>query len=114
MALVTAALLALRRPQASAHRERPEVGAAGMAFVSAASVIAHPRIDDRIEQIDDQIEDDREHGDHHHRAHHQRIIAVEGGIDEIAADARNLKDRLDDDRAGEKAGGRRSGLGDDR
>ena len=52
------------------------------------SVIAHPRVDDGVEDVDDQVEDDGEDGDHHDRAHHQRVVAVERGIDEIAADAR--------------------------
>ena len=58
------------------------------------SIIAHPRINDGIEEIDDEVEDDGEDCDDHDRAHHQCVVAVEGGIDEIPPYSGNLKNRL--------------------
>ena len=49
-----AALLAFSRAQASAHSERPAW------HMARTSVIAHPRIDKGVENIDDEIEEDGE------------------------------------------------------
>src|SRR5690349_883335 len=92
-----AALLALSRFHASAHSERPALPTG-----RAASVISHSRVDDSIEDIDDEIEDDGEDCNHHNGAHYERVIAVQCRVDKIAADARYLKDRLHDDRAGKQ------------
>ena len=51
----------------------------------AISVISHPRIDDGIKDIDEEIEDYGEYRDHHDRTHDERVVAVERCIDEIAA-----------------------------
>src|SRR5438067_1234465 len=110
MALPTAARLALSRPQASAHSERPATGAAAM----TVSVIPDPRVDEGIENIDDQIEHDGKHGDHHHGTHDERVVAVERRFDEVSADAWDLEDGLNDDRAGEESRGGGAGIRDDR
>src|SRR5690348_9275868 len=104
MMLIIAALLAFSRASASAHRERPTTGA----FDAGISVIAHPRIDDGIEDVDDEIEENGEDRDQDHRAHHQSVVAIERSFDKVAPDARYLEDRLDDDRAGQQSGGRRT------
>src|SRR6187549_3177105 len=104
-----AALLALRRAQASPQNERPATG-----LSTTTSVIAHPGINDGVEQVDDKVEQDGEYRDDHDSAHDQRVVAVKRCIDEIAADAWNGEDRLDDDRTGEQTGRRRACVGDDR
>jgi hypothetical protein len=59
-------------------------------------------------QRDDQagVEDDG--------AEHEGVVAVEGGVHELAAEAGDLKDGLDDEGAGEDAGDGRPEEGDDR
>src|SRR5688572_8705190 len=98
MALTTAARLALSLDQASPQSERPLIDTR-----AATSVIAHPRVDGGVEDVDDEVEQNGEHGDDNHRSHDQRVVPVEGALDEIAADAGNGEDGLDDDRTGEKS-----------
>src|SRR5262245_24884307 len=109
MRLTIAALLALSLASASAHKERPTTGAA-----AAISVIAHSWIDDGIENVNDEVEYNGEDGDDHHRSHDQRVVPVQGRLDEITPDARYRENRLDNDRAGKQGGRRRAGIGDDR
>src|SRR5438477_5199997 len=110
MALATAIRLALSRPQASAHSERP----AARAGAITTSVIPHPRIDERIKDIDDQVEHDREHGDYYDGAHDERVIAIERRFHEVPANPGDLEDRLDYDRAGEESRSGRTRIGHDR
>src|SRR5215212_346614 len=60
--------------------------------------IANPRVDEGIDNVDDQVgqdEDDRNHEDH---SLNDRVVAVKDGADQDAADATNRKNRLDEDR----------------
>ena len=68
--LVGAESAATHRPRAIGPPGREPRG-------SAASVIAHPRIDNRVEQVDDQVEGDDEDRDHHDGAHDERVVAVQ-------------------------------------
>src|SRR5919106_456436 len=119
IALATAALFLRRRRQASCHNDLPAIVGLAPARTSWVaivewSVIAHPRIEERIEDVDDQIENDNEYGNDDHRSHHQRVIAAKRTLDEIAADARYTKDRLHDHRTRQQRGGGRPQIGNDR
>src|SRR5262249_5917376 len=67
---------------------------------AVALVIAHPRIEHGVEEVDDEVEDDYEYRDENHGAHHQRVVAVDGTENEVTADARDSEDCLDHHRAG--------------
>src|SRR5579859_1397376 len=97
------------RPKPSLSLERPATVAPwsdSWMSSNAASLIAHLRVDQRIHQVDDQIGDDDEHAIENDGPHHQRIVAVRCRLDEIAADAGDREGALDDDGAGDDAGGR--------
>src|SRR5918996_6669655 len=80
----------------------------------ARSSLLHLRVEQAVDQIDDQIEQDDQDREHDHRAHDQGVVAIERALDEIAADPGNAEDGLDHDRAGHHLGGRRTEIGDDR
>ena len=64
--------------------------------------VADPRIEQRVEQIDDQVHDRDDRAEEQHRAQDHRVVAPGDALDEVAADARHLVDRLDEERAGRR------------
>src|SRR5690349_12985662 len=73
--------LPLRRNMrtASARLDRPRAAAPGVSVVPApltriALLIADARIEDRVEQIDDQVHHHEGGGDQQHPALHQRVV----------------------------------------
>src|SRR5262245_16253538 len=101
-----------RRPRASRVWLRPRSTATRS--LRAASVIAHLRIEKRVAEIDDEIGDDDEKAIEDNHAQNERVVAIEGGIDEVAADAGNAENLLDDDGTRHGAGRSRSKVGHDR
>ncbi|KAI1690666.1 hypothetical protein DdX_22345 [Ditylenchus destructor] len=101
-----------KRRTASWKRLRPFTSLSE-ATGATASVMANPRIEQAVENIDQQIEHDDEDGDQHDRAHDERIVAVDRAEHEVTPDAGNGEDRLDHRGAGEQC--RRAGceIGDD-
>src|SRR6478736_2065778 len=108
-----AARLRRKRMAASWKRLRPFVSGVTTG-VWAISVMANPRIEQAVENVDQEIENDDEDGNEDNCAHHQRVVTVDGAKDEVATDARDGEDRLNDGRAGKK--GRSTGreIGHDR
>src|SRR5437899_9793026 len=100
--LTTAALLCSSRRQASLHRLRPLISSTGdrlggkAVTVMGPSVVPDARIEQAIDQIDGEIGQDDQHAVENGDAHHQRVVAIEGRLDEIAPDPRNAEDLLDD------------------
>src|ERR1700744_5505236 len=67
------------RPKPSLSLDRPATVAPWSApWMSSneASLIAHLGIDQRIQEIDDQVGDDDEHAVENDGAHHERVVAV--------------------------------------
>ena len=56
----------------------------------------------RVEQVDDEIEHDDEQRVDDHGAHDEGVVAVERALDEVAADAGDAEDLLDDDGAADQ------------
>src|SRR6267154_213631 len=105
--LTTAALLCSSRRQASLHRLRPLISSTGETLggkavtVMVSSVVPDARVEQAVDQVDGEIGEDDQHAIEHRDSHHQRIVAIEGRLDEVAPDPRNAEDLLDDDRAGD-------------
>src|SRR6266478_5804457 len=79
--------------------------AAGTRTSTAASFIADPRVDERVEQVHAQVDEDVGGGrDEHHSLHH-RIVAPENGRDDEPAQSRNVEDDLGDGGATDQHGG---------
>src|SRR5688572_295631 len=99
--LPTASLLRLKRRQDALNGLRPTVGAASSnpAWPSGTSLIAHLRVDDATRHVGDDVGQDDDAAIEDGDAHHQRIVAVGGALDEIAADAGNAEYLFDHHRA---------------
>src|SRR5215813_8683878 len=78
-----------------------------------ASVVADSRIKEAIEEVRYEVTGDDDHAKEDRHAHHERVVAVERRLYEVAADAGNAEDLLDDDRAGDDVGHRRPQIRDD-
>src|SRR5918994_3202945 len=81
--------------------DRPRFGHAG-SWDSGANV-ACPRVEKAVEDVHHQVRQDDDHGKEDGDPHHNGVIACTHGDDEVAADARNPEDRLDDERARDQA-----------
>src|SRR5262245_3592125 len=79
-----------------------------------ASLMADPRVEPRIGEIDGEIEqhDQRRVEDHH--AHDQRVVTVDRTLDEVTPDAGKTERLFDNQRPGQQRCGRRSDETDDR
>src|SRR5258708_1741322 len=113
--LATAARLRRRRPSASCQSGRPAISsraaAAGGTAKPGMSIIADFWIKQAIDEIDHEVEPDDERSVEDDDAHDEGVIAVEGALHEIAADARNPENLLDHHRSGDDAGNRRAEIG---
>src|SRR5215204_4665920 len=65
-------------------------------------------IDETVREIDKDIRERNEHGVEDRGAHNDGVVALRDRLDELAAEPRRTKDRLNDDRAGDEIGSRRS------
>src|SRR5690554_3147231 len=65
-----------------------------------SSVIADPRVDDGVEEVDDDVHDDEADGDEQDGPLHDRVVAREDRVDEQAADAGPREDGLGEHGAG--------------
>src|SRR5262245_40196759 len=78
-----------------------------------ASVVADSRIKETIEEVRYEVAGDDDHAKEDRHTHHERVVAIERAQHEVAADAGNAEDLLDDDRAGDDVGDRRPQIRDD-
>jgi len=65
-------------------------------------------------QIGEEIERDDQRGVEDRNAHHQRVVAVERALHEVAADAGQAEDLLDNQRSADDVRDRRSEITDER
>ena len=64
------------------------------------SFVADPRVDHRVEQVDQEVGEHEDRRDHQDRALHHRVVAIEDALDQHAAQALDREHVLDHDRAG--------------
>ena len=57
---------------------------------------------------------EQDHGVEQHAAQRERVVALQGGFDEVRAEAGDGEDLFDHERAGEDVGGRRAEVRHDR
>src|SRR4029450_7938876 len=69
---------------------------AGTAISTRLTAIAHPRVENAVEHVDEQIAEDDDDGDEHDEVLHDRIVAPENRLDQEARDPRQIEDRLGD------------------
>src|ERR1700733_1147472 len=65
------------------------------ATLRRASIKTHPRIDEDVGHIDDEIDHDDRRGDQYDRSHRERVVAIERSFDEIAPYAWDPKSGFD-------------------
>src|SRR5215467_8781419 len=83
------------------------ITAAGAAVATTASVrvrsgesrTAHPRVEERVEQVDEEVHEHEASRDEHRGARYHEVIAGVDRVDGEEAEPGNLEDVLDDERA---------------
>src|SRR5262245_16332491 len=92
-----------RAKRASAVQRPPRArGRAGAAISTPLTAIAHARIEDAVEHVDQQIAQDHDHRDEHHEVLHDRIVAPEYRLDQEPRDPRQIEDGLGDHEAADQ------------
>src|SRR5690625_1951227 len=66
------------------------------------SLIADPRVDDRVQEVDEQVDDDELQREDEHQALHRGVIAGFDRLDEQPAEAVEVEHRFDYYRAGQQ------------
>src|SRR5690348_16680053 len=87
-----------------------EIGRTGRAAVAIVpgwltaidSLIAHPWIEERIGEVDDEVDDDDEGGGDHRDCLHDGVIPGIDGREDQLPHPRNREDRLNDHRAADQ------------
>src|SRR5690348_8365807 len=89
----------------------PGIAAIGAAAATTASVsrgsdgesrTADPGIQERVEQVDEQVDDDETAGHQHGRGRHDQVVARVDGVDREQPQPGHLEDVLDDERAADQ------------
>src|SRR5262249_43373485 len=70
-----------------------------------ALAVAHARIDDRVADVDQRVDDDVAARNEQHRGLQHRIVAAKDRVDGVLAEAGYREDLLDDQRAAEQLAG---------
>ena len=84
------------------ERQKARSGPGGAAMTRVSVAMADPRIDQAIEQVDDEVHQNDNAGDEHDAALEGRIIAPPNGFNQPFADARPGKNRFGENRAGKQ------------
>src|SRR5688572_25583309 len=117
MLLATAMRLRLKRRQACWLGLRCSCGACFGAEVSArvavALLITNPWIEERVAEVNGQVQQQQQHRVQEHETDNHRVIAVQGAVNHKYADARDLEQILDDKRAGQQIRQERTRVRDD-
>src|SRR6266550_1148999 len=95
-------------------RQELASGAGAICSAMTASGMADSRIDDAVEQIDDQIDADHYRGHQQYAPLHDRIVARLNAVNQPVAHARPGKDGLGQDRAGQQQADLQTDHGDHR
>src|SRR5688572_30637202 len=84
---VTARRLRRSRRQASFHREVPATGspAGRCSAVSVVTSVANARVEQRVGDVDEQVQEDDRDGDEGDDADDERLVTIQIGIDEVVA-----------------------------
>src|SRR6185295_17196236 len=81
----------------------PKARASAIKRIAAPSLVeTDPRIDEPIEDVDEEIAEDEAHGDQQHDTLHERVVAGEDRVHHQAADAGQREDVLGDDGAADQ------------
>src|SRR2546428_2417270 len=81
-----------RTVQAPARGRAPT----GTAIAAGLTAIAHARVEDAVQHVDEQVGEDHDDGDEHHEVLDDGIIAPENRLDQEPGDAGQVEDRLGD------------------
>src|SRR5690625_5083410 len=92
-------LLSSRRRQRGARRTR---GSGRCGSCGWWSVIADPRGDEPVDDVDEQVDEYERHGEEQYGALHDRVVTRRDGVDEHAAPARPGEHGFRDDRSREQ------------
>src|SRR4051794_21352673 len=95
--------IAIQNKSPSRLGRRAGVAATSSWSASSSVAMANPRIENGVEQIDDEVHHHEAHGDHQHRSLQDDQIAGVDRTDQKPADSRQRKDRLDDQRAADQS-----------
>src|SRR5215204_4780664 len=85
-------------PSGPAPRATPEERA-GRGLTRGVSFERDPRVEEAVEDVDDQVEEDERRREQHRRRLHERVVAVEDRLQEVPAHTGQAEDDLDDRRA---------------
>src|SRR5215204_3989010 len=83
----------------------------GSRITIARSPVADARIDQRVQEVNNQIKENNEDSDHDHRSHNQGVVAVESRLDKVATDSGYAENSLNHYRTGNESRRRRTGIG---
>src|SRR5215211_8245817 len=67
------------------------------AALSTSATMRHPRVEETVEEVGDEIHDDHDEGDEEERALGKRLVARRHRLNEEPAEAGPTEDSLDDD-----------------
>src|SRR5687768_2510225 len=98
--------LRMKRPStvSAPGRARAPRAVAGSSTVAWLAAIAHPRVEETVEHVHEEVGEDHHHRDEHDQVLHDRIVAPEDGLDEKARDAGQVEHVLGDDEAADEEG----------
>src|SRR5215217_3235943 len=85
----------VRRPRRCGSAAAP---ASSSGAVVSGAAMTHAGVEDRVEQVRDEVREHDDHGEDENDALDHRDVAVRDGLQELLADARQGKDLLDDHR----------------
>src|ERR1700754_2757680 len=80
----------------------------------AKLLVPHARVEERVDDVDDQVQEDDEEGAHEDRALHGRQVALLNGVEGEASDAGDVEDGLGEDSPAEQDPEVEAEDGDDR
>src|SRR5215218_210937 len=79
-----------------------------------AKLVPHARVEERVDDVDDQVQEDDEEGAHEHGALHRGQVALLDGVEGQSPDAGDVEDGLGEDRAAQQDAEVEAEDGDDR
>src|SRR5262245_22506381 len=88
-----------RRPSRASPARAPRTGpVVGVTSAPLIGSVANPRIEDRVEEVDGEVDEDVHGRDDQHHALDDRVVSPQDGVDRQAADPGDGEDALGDDR----------------
>ena len=90
------------RPRTSRTGTDPAGLCRGDGQPARPGVSRRPRVEEAVEDVDDEVREDDDHREHHRDPHRHGVVAAGDRDHEIAADPGDPEDELDDERAGDQ------------